>query len=377
MKRISTNVGIMLMLLLVINPNAFSQNIIKHGLDSVVSERSKNIYSYDDNGKNILNAGYHWDDTSNNWKGDYKYEYAYDYNGNQILYIYYNWDNTGDNWIGNFKMEFMYKNNDNPISRTYYNWNKTSNNWKEDAKSKDEYMSHENERLHTHYTWDYENSNWIEDSKNKQELVYDENNNLTLYAYYTFNYTANTWRGSNKNECIYDNDGRRLNIYYTWDYTTNDWKMISKSEKIFDLSYSITDLIVPVFLYYDYWHERIYTYDYGNMLTEEISSSSRTGTDWEPGSIVKWYWSKKNLETKIPEITNNNFTIRVFPNPTTGQLIITGQLTNTNYEIYNLRGQLQKQGKLQGETTIINIESLARGMYLLRIAGETVKIMKE
>jgi hypothetical protein len=51
-------------------------------------------------------------------------------------------------------------------------------------------------------------------------------------------------------------------------------------------------------------------------------------------------------------------------------------LTNANYAIYSLSGQLQKQGKLQGETTNINIESLANGMYLLRIEGETFKIIK-
>jgi hypothetical protein len=68
--------------------------------------------------------------------------------------------------------------------------------------------------------------------------------------------------------------------------------------------------------------------------------------------------------------------IRIYPNPTSGQITINGQLTNANYAIYSLSGQLQKQGKLQGETTNINIESLANGMYLLKIEGETFKIIK-
>jgi len=40
-------------------------------------------------------------------------------------------------------------------------------------------------------------------------------------------------------------------------------------------------------------------------------------------------------------------------------------------------GQLMMQGKLSDETTTINVESLASGMYFLRIAGKTVKFVKE
>lgn len=70
--------------------------------------------------------------------------------------------------------------------------------------------------------------------------------------------------------------------------------------------------------------------------------------------------------------------INVYPNPTNDQLTITNcQLGAGNYEIYNLMWQLQKQGKLQGETTNVNIESLANGMYYLKVAGTVVKFVKE
>ena len=70
--------------------------------------------------------------------------------------------------------------------------------------------------------------------------------------------------------------------------------------------------------------------------------------------------------------------IKIYPDPTSSQLIIEKvQPVNTNYEIYNLIGQLQKQGKLQGETTTINIESLANGMYYLKVAGQVAKFIKE
>ena len=97
MKTTGFNLVIVLILSLATNTNAFSQKAIKQSLDSIVSERSKYIYSYDDNGNNTLNAGYNWNDTNNSWVGDYKQEYAYDKNSNQTLHIYYYWDNTNNN----------------------------------------------------------------------------------------------------------------------------------------------------------------------------------------------------------------------------------------------------------------------------------------
>ena len=70
--------------------------------------------------------------------------------------------------------------------------------------------------------------------------------------------------------------------------------------------------------------------------------------------------------------------LQIFPNPTTDQLWISNyDFQNEDYRIYSTIGQVLMQGKLQGETTIINVASLANGIYYLRIGNETVKFMKE
>jgi len=82
--------------------------------------------------------------------------------------------------------------------------------------------------------------------------------------------------------------------------------------------------------------------------------------------------------------TDNYPSVRVYPNPTNGELQITSlllslskyELQDANYHIFNVMGQLMMQGKLSGETTSINVESLASGMYFLRVVGKMVKFVK-
>ena len=82
--------------------------------------------------------------------------------------------------------------------------------------------------------------------------------------------------------------------------------------------------------------------------------------------------------TSITEVSEASDLI-IHPNPTTGELIINNEqlsMNNAEYIIFNLTGQMVMQGKLQGETTTINVASLPSGMYYLRIAGKAVKFVK-
>jgi len=75
--------------------------------------------------------------------------------------------------------------------------------------------------------------------------------------------------------------------------------------------------------------------------------------------------------------------IRIYPNPTTGQLIIdNGQLTIDNVEVFDVYGRkLLSYPSLMSPETTINISHLSAGVYFLRIVteqGETVRrVLKE
>jgi len=90
---------------------------------------------------------------------------------------------------------------------------------------------------------------------------------------------------------------------------------------------------------------------------------------------------KSNIATNKSTVsiveTDCNESVRIFPNPAFTQLhvkIDTQEIAD--YSIYNVVGQIVLQGKLQEDSTI-NVELLANGMYYLRIAGKTVKFVKE
>ena len=81
----------------------------------------------------------------------------------------------------------------------------------------------------------------------------------------------------------------------------------------------------------------------------------------------------------VKEVQNTS-SISVYPNPTTGQITIYDEQFTMNgeeYHIYSPIGQLLMQGKLQGETTNVNVASLTKGIYYLKIGAQTVKFVKE
>jgi hypothetical protein len=74
--------------------------------------------------------------------------------------------------------------------------------------------------------------------------------------------------------------------------------------------------------------------------------------------------------------------LKVFPNPTKSTLTITNKtnMLGKKYIITNLIGQTVLSGKLNLDETVINTESLTKGVYLLSIEGmnkQAIKIIKE
>jgi len=77
--------------------------------------------------------------------------------------------------------------------------------------------------------------------------------------------------------------------------------------------------------------------------------------------------------------------LQVYPNPTSGELIITNYelgITNAEYTIYNIVGQMVMQGVLVCRDVAcnvhtINVAQLPTGMYFLKIGERTVKFVRE
>lgn len=75
--------------------------------------------------------------------------------------------------------------------------------------------------------------------------------------------------------------------------------------------------------------------------------------------------------TGINDITDFSENIRVFPNPTNAKIKITGLSTdiskNTFISVYDMHGQLLLQQVIHWEAAEIDLSSLAKGIYLLKL----------
>jgi hypothetical protein len=121
-------------------------------------------------------------------------------------------------------------------------------------------------------------------------------------------------------------------------------------------------------------------------------------------NVVSILWTSLGAGNLTAKITNNNGCIdstilpinisvginnlcldndlNVYPNPTKSSITITNKtnLVGKKYIITNLVGQIVISGKLNIDETIINLETLQSGLYLLSIDGmnkQSIKVMKE
>lgn len=70
--------------------------------------------------------------------------------------------------------------------------------------------------------------------------------------------------------------------------------------------------------------------------------------------------------------------INIYPNPATTEIYIErAGLDTKSYQIINLQGSLVLQGRLDGSKKTLNIEPLAKGLYVLRVGETAVKFVKQ
>jgi hypothetical protein len=70
-------------------------------------------------------------------------------------------------------------------------------------------------------------------------------------------------------------------------------------------------------------------------------------------------------------------TIRVYPNPTADMLIIDGVTAQQEIAIYSLNGAKVLSSQSQEGTNTLHVSDLPNGVYLLKLANETFKLIKE
>ena len=76
--------------------------------------------------------------------------------------------------------------------------------------------------------------------------------------------------------------------------------------------------------------------------------------------------------------TIENQSIIIYPNPAKDIITIaSSELQNETYTVFSISGQALMRGKLQGETTTINVSSLASGIYFIKAGNYAGRFVKQ
>jgi len=381
--------------------------------NNVLIEKNKREATYNANGNELTNIRYDWDYANNDWIKMYRGESEYDADGNLTLYTDYEW--IDDDWMQYYKIEHTYEDG-YEILWMIYEW---MDAWQSTAKGEYEYDSHGNETLYVESMWAGEE--WMVMFKYKTEYGYDASGNITLMVFYdwmdddwvvayknVYEYNAagnvtmsasygwdddtNDWRGWEQYDYLYDDATEELTtlISYYWEdnewiesykyeyeydtsgnmtvsvsynWENNGWVEAEKYEYMYDLDYSIADLVIPSDFYMNnkkLW-EKSYSWD---------------GTEWVESGIATYYWSEKEIIDAIPDIITSSSLV-IYPNPATAEIHVKFDSKEpADYVMYNNTGQTVMSGKLKDDSTI-EIQSLSAGIYFLRVAGKTVKVVKQ
>lgn len=80
--------------------------------------------------------------------------------------------------------------------------------------------------------------------------------------------------------------------------------------------------------------------------------------------------------TNLTATDDSKSTLKVYPNPTGTYVNVTGQESGSHYLIFDVTGKVMQSGTLESENAQLDISQYPIGIYLLQVAGNTVKIVK-
>ena len=120
-----------------------------------------------------------------------------------------------------------------------------------------------------------------------------------------------------------------------------------------------------------------YEYDNNGFITKEkLQTSSSPGVLYVTNEN-KFYYEQSTSSTGIYE--NSNLFFSVFPNPASDQITIETNeyLMGNEFAIYNSIGKSVRKGSITTKETIVNLNDLATGIYILSINNQIYKVIKQ
>ena len=390
---------ITLLMLIVFTIAAHGQNKLMSSLDEqyyngIWNNSSGYNYEYDSNNNLITETRLDWN-TIGAWEVKEKTSYTYNANNKVTEELYKSaWNSPSNTLENSYKDTYIYT-GEKLTEAIYYEW--MSSNWLIDGKT---VVTYNTNNLPSGFLWyDWDGSQWV--NEDRITLSYNANNKLTSEV--TEEWIGEQWVNSYRTLYTYNSNNKMITTKsaewdefntiwvengtkteYDWDATGNKTRETeyykypdgSLAQNKYEYTYDTFNLMSSFahpfkdktgldYIFEDVPHinkvQGNNSYSY-NQSTSSYTLSSRTTYN---------YNSSINLSTEQPEIATNKIT--VFPNPAKNFLTIQNA-SNTAIDkviVTDISGKIILQQNQN--TTQLDVQNLAKGMYLLQAVSEDKK----
>lgn len=400
--------------------NSFDVNgyLLTELIDFGLQNSERYTYTYDSDGNRLTSLVEKWDNNTwkeferstatyennklltyfteifwnaNTWENDRKFTYAYDINGNKVVELSEEWEKTV--WVNLQRITYSYDSNGNKVSSLTEVW--VNNEWSNSFRRV--YTYDVNGRNLTELREQWQNNAWV--SLSRYTYTYNMNGDLITRL-------LESWQ----------NDAWINSLKYTYAYGTNVYPESYLCEKwqngtwfnsyrysyTFDVNGNMLTSINEV------WQNNVWMNKYRSTYTYDVNGNSNTGKTeiwgsgyWQSyigslyiysqqGDVTDRSISGYRYDAHFLSFTNygignviNDESVTVYPNPTVSNINIEVSKLNkhSHFTVLSPNGLELLHEPITKNVTSINISSLPRGIYLVKIIGDrtvrVVKIVKE
>ncbi len=278
------------------------------------------------------------------------------------------WNKTTSQWNNQSRTIFSYSGT-NLTETTVYNW--VSENWLFDYRVLNTYSTDNLIIDSIRQIWDNSNSIWINDSK--QVTTYNTNGTRNVETSFNWDSSNAVWVNNIRSTYAYNASSLQSSIK-TDKWETSTWE----NNRLRTYTYNSSDFLI----------ETLKTKWNGSAFENKDRILRTNNNDGFPTEMINQTWlfgswlSTSRDRRMYPDcltlsIQNTKKTFgNIYPNPTTSVIYI-DSLTEGNYILTNVSGQVLQKGSLSNGKNIINIDHLIKGLYFINITSRFPRIIKK
>jgi len=334
-------------------------------------ERVKATSSYDDNNHKLTSDIQLWDVTEKAWVNDMGWEYVFDESGHLLSSILNRWYPERQSWGPFEKMDYAWEASGKKSLEIRQNWVDSIQDWGNRTKTEWQFDSLGRNTGIAYYTWGLVNNqyDWKTSGLHKIEYVRDSMGNCILTTDLIW-VSETRWNETWQEERRYDAEGRTILLVIRKgsvtlsEYLRTEWEYSGDGKLI----------------------QETVTGKQDRRPGHAIPEKRRVIRSLDPdGNIAcaEWHYWDGESQSYLFESKDYYFystgasgltatrmdALRIFPNPTDGNVYLSGLTGPAEIKVYSVQGQLLRL--MLQVTDQFNIGDLPAGTYILSLSSGT------